>query len=268
LFGQERIGVYGKIPVHGDFLNQNLPRDFLDVWDHWLQQSILASQEVLGEEWLAHFLISPVWRFVLPSGCTNHQAWAGIMLPSVDRVGRYYPLTLVAPLPKQVGVFEYIANAEQWFQWLEGVAMMTLEKGLDVDALMQALNETDITMEFASELALPLAAKRHLQHVVPLDSFSLFSSELSSSGHTSSDQSSSEGVSAGDPLARVMPLLCDALLKPQASRFSLWWTKGGEHVEPALLLSDQLPRPTSYTALLNGQWHNWHWPNLLQPKGS
>lgn len=260
--GQELIGVYGKIPSHGDFINQNLPRDFLDVWDRWLQQSILASQEVLGKEWLAHFLISPVWRFVLPTGCTNQQSWAGIMLPSVDRVGRYYPLTLVAPLPKNVGVFEYLANSEHWFQWLEEIAIMTLEKGLDVDALMQALNQNSVSIDFTTEMALALASKRHLQHVVPLDSFS----DFDSSG--SADRSLPEEVSARHSLTGVMPMLCDALLKPQPSSFSLWWTKGGEHVESALLLSDQLPRARSYTALLNGQWQNWHWPSLLQSKGN
>jgi len=245
------VGIYGKIPTHGDFLNQNLPQDFLDVWDHWLQQSILASQEALGDDWLSHFLISPVWRFVLPSGCANSQSWAGIMLPSVDKVGRYYPLTFAAPLPEQVGVFEYLANAENWFQWLEDVALMTLEKGLDINGLVQTLNQNDTTMEFSLDKALPLAFKRQLQHVVPLNS---------------SDNPSSD-CSLGHPLNSVMPLLCDALLKPQLSSLSLWWTKGGEHVESALLLSDQLPRPTSYTAMLNGDWHNWHWPNLLQVKG-
>jgi len=242
------IGIYGKIPTHGDFVNQNLPRDFLDVWDHWLQQSILASQEALGEAWLSHFLISPVWRFVLPSGCTNNQSWAGIMLPSVDRVGRYYPLTFAAPLPNNVGVFEYLANADNWFQWLENVAIMTLEKSLDVDALMLILGKDSMTMEITSEQALPLVPKRQLQHVVPL--------------------SASEDASSGRSINSVMPLLCDALLKPQASNFSLWWTKGGEYVESALLLSELLPRPSSFTAMLNGDWHNWHWPNLLQEKGS
>jgi len=244
---QNSVGIYGKIPTHGDFLNQNLPRDFLDGWDHWLQQSMLASQEALGDAWLSHFLISPVWRFVLPSGCINNQSWAGIMLPSVDRVGRYFPLTLSAPISNNVGVFEYIANAEHWFQWLEDVAMMTLEQSLDVDALMQALMKDTTVMEFVSEQVLPLAPKRQLQHAVPLRAL---------------------GASSGRSLVNVMPMLCDALLKPQESNFSLWWTKGGEYVESALLLSDQLPRPSSFTAMLNGDWHNWHWPNLLQVKDS
>ena len=233
------IGIYGKIPSQGDFINQNLPRVFLDTWDHWLQQAILASQEVLGDSWLEYFLISPVWRFVLPKGLIGQGSWAGIMLPSVDSVGRYYPLTLVAPVPEHVGAFEYLTNADKWFQSLEDVAITTLEKGFNVAELVQALDQNEFELAFPTEQVLPLKAERQLQHVLPLNS---------------TDQA----------LTNVMPLLCDGLLKSQDSGFSLWWTKGGEHVEPALLFSEQLPRPTSYTAMLNGQWNNWHWPNLLQ----
>jgi type VI secretion system protein ImpM len=240
MFETGSVGVYGKIPTHGDFLNLNLPSDFLEVWDHWMQQSVLASQEVLGESWLTHFLISPVWRFVLPSHCANAQSWAGIMLPSVDKVGRYYPLTLASSIPEQIGSCEYLSNAESWFQWLEDVAIMTLEKGLDADELVQALALNKEVLAFPKARPISLKSARNLQCVVPL------------------------GPSEQTP-HHVLPLLCDALIKPQMSSFSLWWTKGGEHVEASLLLADQLPRPVSYTAMLNGQWANWHWPSLFQP---
>ena len=237
------VGVYGKIPTHGDFLNLNLPSDFMEAWDHWLQQSVLASQEVLGGEWLTHFLISPVWRFVLPGDCANGQSWAGIMLPSVDKVGRYYPLTLAAPVSSQIGAFEYISKAEQWFQWLEDVAITTLEQGLEADDLIQALNQNPVPLECSNKSVSALIPERKLQRVVPLEA-------------------------SLEPIMNIMPLLCDALVKPQSSNLSLWWTKGGEHVASALLLADKLPRPISYTAMLNGQWENWHWPNLFHLTGS
>ena len=222
------VGVYGKIPTHGDFLNLNLPSDFMGNWDHWMQQSILASQEALGESWLTHFLISPVWRFVLPKGCASAQGWSGIMLPSVDKVGRYYPLTLAAPIPDEIGVFDYLVKAESWFQWLEKVALMTLEKGLEANALIQELEQNKPQLVFSQSTPSPLSSERNLQRVVPLGP---------------SDQG----------LDLVLPQLCDALIKPHLSSFSLWWTTGGEHVEAALLLADQLPRPVSFTAMLNGQ---------------
>jgi len=235
---QQTVGVFGKIPAHGDFVAQDLPRDFTDSWDHWLQQSILASQESLGDQWLQHFLVSPIWRFALPSGAVNNQSWAGIILPSVDSVGRYYPLTLIAQIPGHVGVFEYVAAASEWFEKLENVAITTLEKGMTVNELAQELTQLKTVFELPLRESSPLGPQQHQQHSIPLEF---------------PEQS----------ITSITPLLCDALLKPQMPTLSIWWTKGGQHVDPALLLADKLPRPTSYTAMLNGQWENWHWPSLI-----
>lgn len=244
---QWNIGVYGKIPAHGDFLNNNLPRHFLDKWDHWLQQSILASQDVLGPVWLEHFLISPVWRFAIPGNAIDEHAWAGIMLPSVDKVGRYFPLSLVARVPSGVGVCELMAQATSWFQALEGVAMTALEEGVDITVLMHALNACRLP-DFGLQYADAFKPQAQSQCVLPLDAFAV-------SEHS-------------EPIASVMPLLCDALLRSQPANLSLWWTEGGEYVGSALLLADRLPRPTSFTAMLNGQWEHWHWPNLLHSRGT
>lgn len=237
---QHTVGVFGKIPPHGDFITQGLPRDFTDLWDHWLQQSILASQESLGDQWLHYFLVSPVWRFALPSGAVNSQSWGGVILPSVDSVGRYYPLTLIAQIPEYVGVFEYVAAASEWYEKLENIAITTLEKGLTVNELVQELTQLKTMFELPLRESLPLGPQQHhQQHSIPLDF---------------SEQS----------ITSITPLLCDALLKPQMPTLSMWWTKGGQYVDPVLLLADRLPRPTSYTAMLNGQWDNWHWPQLIR----
>jgi type VI secretion system protein ImpM len=44
------------------------------------------------------YLTFPVWRFLLPVGVLGSTAWTGVLMPSVDRVGRYFPLTLATPL--------------------------------------------------------------------------------------------------------------------------------------------------------------------------
>jgi type VI secretion system protein ImpM len=242
---QRNTGIYGKIPAHGDFLNHNLPRHFLDSWDHWLQQSILASQEVLAEKWLEYFLISPVWRFVLPARMLDEHSWAGILLPSVDKVGRYYPLSLIARVPPDVGVCEFMLHGKNWFESLENVAMTALEEGIDITALTEALNCCAFP-EFGAAYADSLKTQHMSQFVLPLQAFS-------------------DAAEAG-PIAAVLPLLCDALLRTQPANVSLWWTEGGEHVGSALLLADKFPRPTSFTAMLNGQWQHWHWPDLLHAR--
>ncbi len=89
---------YGKLPALGDFASRRLPPAFLADWDAWLQRGMAYSQQHLGSEWLDTYLTSNVWRFILAPGTLDSSTWAGIVLPSVDRVGRYFPLTICAAL--------------------------------------------------------------------------------------------------------------------------------------------------------------------------
>ncbi len=89
-------GFYGKLPARGDFVRGALPRDFTDRWDAWLNPAIAGSRERMGEDWLPAFLEAPVWRFALAAGLCGGRAALGLMLPSVDRAGRYFPLTFAA----------------------------------------------------------------------------------------------------------------------------------------------------------------------------
>src|SRR5690606_3002224 len=90
---------YGKLPSHGDFLHHCVSDRFVDAWDRWLQHALVASKTQLQDRWLPTYLTSPAWRFVLSRDTIDGHAWAGVLLPSVDRVGRYFPFTVVAPLP-------------------------------------------------------------------------------------------------------------------------------------------------------------------------
>lgn len=235
---QSIIGIHGKMPSHGDFIKQNLPGSFVDVWDHWLQQALLASQDALGSAWLETFLVSPVWRFAIPEGSIDKSAWAGILLPSVDRVGRYFPLTFCAQIPQNLGVFEFMSNAEAWFDQLEETAYSALD-GLSMEEVMSSLEQSAFSLEGEPGQLVSLEAKANAQFSLSL-------------------------TNPDDKLNSITPLLCDAMLKGQASKFSIWWTKGAQHVDPVVLLSEKLPRPNSYNAMLNGQWNLWHWPNLIQ----
>ena len=96
------VGFYGKLPARGDFVQRNLPRSFIDPWDNWLQEALAGSREQLGEQWLRSYLTSPVWRFALSGGLCGEQVVAGVLIPSVDRVGRYFPLAITALLPETV----------------------------------------------------------------------------------------------------------------------------------------------------------------------
>ncbi len=94
------IGFYGKLPARGDFVQAGLPRSFTDPWDRWLQRVLAASQAMLGDRWLPAWLEAPVWRFALMPGVCGPDPALGLWLPSVDRVGRHFPLTLAAVMPE------------------------------------------------------------------------------------------------------------------------------------------------------------------------
>ena len=93
------VGFYGKLPSRGDFVRSGLPRDFTDRWDDWLQSVMAGSRSLMGDAWLPAFLEAPVWRFALPRGLCGERAALGVMLPSVDKAGRYFPLTFAALPP-------------------------------------------------------------------------------------------------------------------------------------------------------------------------
>ena len=115
-----RAGLFGKLPARGDFVRENLPRDFTDVWDAWWQRGLGETQHLPRDEWIAAWLEAPVWRFLLPPGLCGRNGVLGIWLPSVDKAGRYSPLTIAATAPgdwaPSVGAMtSFLAAAEQFF---------------------------------------------------------------------------------------------------------------------------------------------------------
>ena len=115
-------GWYGKLPSLGDFASRRLPPLFVEPWDSWLANG-LAFWRQGDEAWLEAFLAAPTWRFALGAGVPFAQSpgYAGVLMPSVDRVGRYFPLTVVRPR----GLREAQAPAA-WLQTLEGLAVAAL----------------------------------------------------------------------------------------------------------------------------------------------
>ena len=135
-------GWYGKLPVLGDFARRRLPPEFIEPWDDWLQQGLQSSRAALGEAWLAHYLSAPVWRFVLLPGVIGPGAWAGVLMPSVDRVGRYFPLTLCTSLNEDMPLGPSLTGLDGWLAGLEDCALLALdaERGLELmEAALQDL---------------------------------------------------------------------------------------------------------------------------------
>ena len=84
---------------HGETSWENLPRDFIDGWDGWWRRGLAETQARWRDEWDDAWLEAPVWRFMLPPGLCGKNGVLGLWLPSVDKVGRYSPLTIAAAAP-------------------------------------------------------------------------------------------------------------------------------------------------------------------------
>ena len=244
-------GYFGKFPSHGDFISRRLPREgFLDTWDRWLQSAIAASREQLGEAWLPTYLTSPVWRFALSAGICGPSSWAGIMMPSVDSVGRYFPLSLAAELDEIVSPLQIASSLSAWFVTLEDMALSALEDPFD-------LQEFDRRI---ATLSIPSLA------------------DAIQFGHGPANGPGSAplyvALDAEQNPAHAYPTILDQLLRNTYANYSLWWTSGSDHVAPCLIACGGLPPARGYTALLAGNWSEAGWhiggevnavPNTTQP---
>ena len=134
----EGFGAFGKIPGMGDFLRVNLPSGFIQPWDTWLQTSMIDIREQLGEGWNDAYLSAPIWRFTLPAGAAGSKCVTGILMASVDRVGRQYPLTLAMRHDAPNTIVSHYANGAV-FDQLETIALDALEDHSTRDSLTAAL---------------------------------------------------------------------------------------------------------------------------------
>jgi type VI secretion system protein ImpM len=125
-------GFYGKVPDFGDFLTRRLPPAFIDVWDPWLRLLLQASRDALGEAWLAAWLSAPVWHFGLGQNLLGDQAW-GVLIPSLDRVGRHFPFTIVGLASPQG------RPLRDWALAAESLALTALDEGFSPETLEHAL---------------------------------------------------------------------------------------------------------------------------------
>jgi len=136
-------GWYGKLPALGDFASRRLAPAWIAQWDAWLADGLHQLREAAPDTWLNDYLASPAWRFALLPGCMpdgpGEGLRVGVMIPSVDRVGRYFPLVVVsAPLPRPSGGAE-VAALWQWSGQLEEIAVAALHDDWSAETLDAAL---------------------------------------------------------------------------------------------------------------------------------
>ena len=236
------VGLYGKLPSHGDFLRRRTSDAFLKVWDGWLQDSMAASREALGDRWLDVYLTSPAWRFTGEAGACGPVPVVGLMVPSVDRVGRYFPLTIVAELPSDASLLGVTALAP-FFETAERLMIETLESEfVDFESFDQRVVHLADHLSFLS-VPQPVVLERGASAV------------LNGGGQDCWQIP----IGAVQDLAPALEQLLFQQLSDAYRPLMVWWSDGSSAVEPSCLLSRGLPDPEKFAALLDGSWvqHRW-----------
>lgn len=237
-------GYFGKVPSHGDFVTRKLPQSFIKPWDTWLQEAIAISRQQLGGQWLEYYLTSPMYRFTLSPGICGPSAWLGVLIPSVDRVGRYYPMTLSAATDPHSTPFIDLQRHNDWFVQIEELALTCLQDHFDLDHFNNRLSRLTLGMMNCRQ-----------RDACP-------SERLEGDRCDHAWQRPMERVEA---ITHLLPFLLDDLLKEFCFAYSVWWTQGSEQVAPSLLVCEGLPPSSGMAALLDGNWQQWGWEGRRFP---
>lgn len=235
------VGWYGKIPGTGDFIARRVPAAFSEPWDRWLQDAIEGSRQRLGARWRDAFLSMPAWRFTLGPGVVGAHAWAGLMVPSLDAVGRYFPLTVACALPSaSLDVVATLLGAERWFEQIESIALEAIAPGADTAAIDAALalrrfEPRWLAVPEASDATLPMRGPKPQMLCVDL-------------------------AAAQTTVPPALRELAQRLSEPH----SAWLAQPSELFGRSLLFCENLPAAEQFCAMMNGHWleHGWQCRSL------
>ena len=229
-----RPGFFGKVTSHGDFVGRRLAPSFQQGWDAWLQAGMQQARQSLGERWASVYLSSPIWRFALARGVCGENAWVGLMMPSVDRVGRHFPLTLAACIDGRESLLDCASLHDEWFQDLEELALSSLGESFSLDDFDTALCNLGPPDQLGATV---LAGATGAGTVIALDPAQELHAQLSK------------------PSVGLMKAVAGAALHEH----SLWWTDGSQQIAPCMLVCAGLPAAAGFVAMLDGSWSSPQW---------
>ena len=230
-------GWYGKIPGTGDFITRRMPPAFSESWDRWLQAAIAGSRDRLGGRWRDTFLSMPIWRFVLSPGMLTPNARAGIMAPSVDAVGRYFPLAVASALPSaSLDMIGTLMAAQSWFDDIETIALSAIAPAADSAVIDAAIVQKPFRTEWlrfpeGRDDTVPIRSAKPQMLWVPL------------------------GARTEVPAPREVLELAARLAEPTAA----WLAEDSELFGRCLLLCEALPPAEQYCAMMDGRWVERGW---------
>jgi type VI secretion system protein ImpM len=218
-------GLFGKLPARRDFISANASKRFLHVWEPWLQSGIAMSRQMLGPAWTEAYNRAPIWRFWLGSDFCG-EATIGAFMPSVDGVGRAFPLTIFAGEAESFMAPPEVNSNELWCEDAEAILLEALEEGATLEAILDKV----------ARMRAPFAQPR---------------------------AGAPEGLSElGDGAILIRNVDQETLHAfGEARRFgnrralaheSFWWTIGGGGFQPLVLSQVGLPSAVRFADMLTG----------------
>ncbi|MCW5635497.1 MAG: type VI secretion system-associated protein TagF [Rubrivivax sp.] len=134
-------GWFGKLSTLGDFASRRVPEVVRSGLDQWLSQVLDGSRQRLGESWLERYLDAPLQRFVLGPGVVDTAWQFGVLMPSCDNVGRYFPLVVLQPRTAPPCSAAALAHLDAWWRRAGEAALETLADSVDVERFERALGD-------------------------------------------------------------------------------------------------------------------------------
>lgn len=168
-----RTAWFGKLPGLGDFVGRRMPHAFGSDWDHWLRSGLEQLRNEDPQNWEQRFVQSPLWFFVTPALATGKPT-CGVVAPSIDRVGRYYPITILAMADEVEGVFASDADLLLFFSAARAAVIDARRLPLSAEGMDSRLS--DLVWPFV-EKAKPLQNSLISDLLADLNAASQFSNQ-------------------------------------------------------------------------------------------
>jgi type VI secretion system protein ImpM len=192
-----------------------------------MQGGVSASRLKLGGAWQAAFLRAPIWRFWLGAELCGTTV-AGAFMPSVDGVGRYFPLTLFAcadggaPIPPPE--FE---SQDTWFENVEQLLLSALEEIPAYEKFAAAVDAIEPPSTLNPQAAVEGLVRVGGTAVVP---------------------------ATPDSLRQVLAAVRAQDHERAYGAATFWWTAGGEDLRPLAVIATRMPHPHLFTGMLTGSF--------------
>ena len=135
------IGIFGKLPAKRDYVQSAMPQPLMELLDPWLQAAVAQSRNDMGQAWLQTYLASPIWRFWLGDRVAGRSI-LGALMPSVDGVGRYFPLLCAGVYNAPIAPPD-IDPQNDWFDRLESHMLASLSDDATFENLMAGVGGMD-----------------------------------------------------------------------------------------------------------------------------